>query len=486
MVLSVCRRPPLSSSISSLLLYRGLPQMPRNSSPPRYYRSPDGGPPTPKHPASAEGAPSESRYRRMQHGAPSTYYDRHLAQGPPVRSPLGAHAEAWCPGGGAPPWSDPGPPPYPMGGRGADDPWGLMPSGLPPSAWMWGPPYPYLDGGPMLGGPADYMYSQGPPMWGAPSRGPTNWSWNTQRPRWSHHQKGSTERGSRSGLHRQAFAGVEQNNEAQTPAVAATEGDAAAGAAGDEEEAAAAAAAAASFGEGAISFQQQQQQLLLPQQQLDWEQQDFILQQVLQPEGDLSVEQQVQQQHTYMQLQQLHFQQQQLEMYWQQQRQQMQWYWQHQQQQQQQPQPQQQQQQPQQQQQQQQKVVQVIPEAAGRCWMPVLERALCEVPLVQPGPPPPAGYQTPGGPPAGAPVEEGHWRIMTFNILADSLIDDKYSKQGPPCFGKDEAAPPVAAVLSEGWGAPPGAPRPCVSLWSCMHGCMGDREWLVCSSGGGS
>ncbi|KAL8444891.1 hypothetical protein Emed_005985 [Eimeria media] len=427
MVLSVCRRPSLSPPVSSLLLLRGPPQMPRHNSPTRYFRSDGGGPPTPKHPASAEGAPSEPRYRRMQHGASSSsFYDRHLAQGPPVRSPPGGPPDAWCPGGG-PPWSEPGPPPYPLRGRGADTPWALMPSSPPPSAWMWGPPPPYLDGSSMLAAaPPDYMYPQGPPMWGAPSRGPS-WSWNTHRPRWSHHHKGSGSGGSRSGLQRQAYSGIEQQNAAtatETSAAAAAAENDALGTAGDEEAtaaaahdtAAAAAAAAASIGEGAVSFQQKH---LQQQQQLDREQQEYLLQQ----ESDLSMEQQVQQQHTLMQLQQLHFQQQQLEMYWQQQ-QHMQWYWQ-QQQQQQPPQPQ------LQQQQQQQKVMQVIPEAAGRRWMPVMGRASTEVPLAHPGPPPPAGYQTPGGPPAGAPVEEGHWRIMTFNILADSLIDDKYSKQDP-------------------------------------------------------
>lgn len=69
------------------------------------------------------------------------------------------------------------------------------------------------------------------------------------------------------------------------------------------------------------------------------------------------------------------------------------------------------------------------PQAAGRRWIPVARGPPCGVLEECPEPPPRTNYQIARGPPPGAPPAKGHWRVMSFNILAESLVDEKYSKQ---------------------------------------------------------
>ncbi|OEH78307.1 endonuclease exonuclease phosphatase family protein [Cyclospora cayetanensis] len=65
----------------------------------------------------------------------------------------------------------------------------------------------------------------------------------------------------------------------------------------------------------------------------------------------------------------------------------------------------------------------------GRQWLPVGGKNPCELSPTNPRLSPSPSYAEEVGLPPGTPPASGNWRIMSFNILAESLVDEKYVKQ---------------------------------------------------------
>lgn len=344
-------------------------------------KSPNGVPPSSLQrlvkPSGFRRGPPES-HAGGQRRSPVTYFPREQParaqpgrRGPPL--PEEQTKPCWHQGG---PWDEWMVPFYQPEGPPGGPPWGIPRQACRSPEWFWGAPH-YLQRRGTTGAPTDFPYPQEAlgHFWSAGPRGPIPWGWHSQEMHWRWHQRTQSAGAAIGGglLHIHTFMGPEQQ-----------------GGRGPDE------------GAGGLRQQQQvqqqppqgEEQRQLPQSQAETEQEkqhQAPQQLLLRPNNPLPPHHMQDRWHprtSRMQQQERAYQPRGYR-----------------------------------------RPLMEVPEAAGRRWMPVGGGPLCEVPLVYPGPPPPTNFQTAGGPPPGTPPAKGHWRLMSFNILAESLVDEKYSKQ---------------------------------------------------------